>query len=901
MNVTVRSARTAQPSTCAGVGLQARRNVDGDDRAARRVDRARCSLGRSAGDVARESRAEDRIDDDVRVAAHLRMPGLELPARRDELVVRAARVAAAGRGSASGNDVHSETLRARDAGDHVAVAAVVAAARRARTIERAAGPAPAQRVERRVPGARHQFVAGNAEALDGATVELAHLRRRCRARQGAGACRHYTARPSPDPPSMQPPLQPAELARASIKRLGPRTRLPEGRHCRHRPGRRRAAAGGVAGARASRRRWATWQRHGTRRTRPAELVPGTIRVISARMDYWPDDARDPDSRARTTRRWATSSRYALGRDYHKVLRTRLAQLADRIAAAVGRRGLPRVHRQRARAGESAGARRRPRLDRQAHQPDRPARRLLVLPRRDLHRPAAAGRRAGEIALRQLHGLHRRLPDAGHRRALRARCAPLHLLPDDRARRVRSRRSSAPRSATASTAATTASWCAPGTGMRKVTAEPDFRAAARPRRAKPGRRCSAGARSSFSTRDGRQRDSTHRLRALAAQRRGGARQCAADAGGRRCTRIARATTRASWCASTCAGHCAPAKGLGDQRYGQSLASLAFLSLPGLRPFRSSTPSRSGALDVVDQPRPAEPASREHDEVHVVGRRACEPIRGADFEVVRPEARIARARRSPSASHAGEVRVARFEPARARSSARYMRRRDRALARRSGSGCANSARARPPRAPSARRRSSPAGCRSSTTRRITVSCWKSFSPKIATSGCTRHSSFTTTVATPWKCPGRNTPHRMSVRPGTSTTVLPTLPAGIHLVDRRVNERIDAVFAQQVAHRRPGVRGYARNPRTGPNCSRVDEDAGDDAPAVQVRRADIRLTWPMCRLPMVGTNAMLSRASRQRVTVSRSSAIRVIVCIGRAVPGGSVLACSETVLGRRVCPRS
>ena len=54
------------------------------------------------------------------------------------------------------------------------------------------------------------------------------------------------------------------------------------------------------------------------------------------------------------------------------------------------------------------------------------RRLVVLPRRDLHRPAAAGRCARERALRHLHALHRHLPDAGDHRALPARCAPLHL-------------------------------------------------------------------------------------------------------------------------------------------------------------------------------------------------------------------------------------------------------------------------------------------------------------------------------------------------------------------------------------------------------------------------------------------------------------------------------------------
>ncbi len=119
--------------------------------------------------------------------------------------------------------------------------------------------------------------------------------------------------------------------------------------------------------------------HGARRARPAELVPGTLRVISARMNYLPrigvvaaagnaagsgegrgsdrHDDRDSehgsaggrvddagragdDWRAREIQRQADPaaavvSVYARGRDYHKVLRSRLQQLADRIAAAVG--------------------------------------------------------------------------------------------------------------------------------------------------------------------------------------------------------------------------------------------------------------------------------------------------------------------------------------------------------------------------------------------------------------------------------------------------------------------------------------------------------------------------------------------------------------------------------------
>lgn len=75
-------------------------------------------------------------------------------------------------------------------------------------------------------------------------------------------------------------------------------------------------------------------RHGTKRSRPAELVPGTVRVIAARMDYGPLDAAEP-WRVLNHPELGYVSRYALGRDYHKVLRQRLQRLAERIAAAIG--------------------------------------------------------------------------------------------------------------------------------------------------------------------------------------------------------------------------------------------------------------------------------------------------------------------------------------------------------------------------------------------------------------------------------------------------------------------------------------------------------------------------------------------------------------------------------------
>ncbi|SDG29473.1 epoxyqueuosine reductase [Duganella sp. OV458] len=83
--------------------------------------------------------------------------------------------------------------------------------------------------------------------------------------------------------------------------------------------------------------------HGMKRARPAELVPGTIRVVSARMNYLPRDTQtegEHDWRDREAARLADPgaaviSVYARGRDYHKVLRARLQQLADKVKAEIG--------------------------------------------------------------------------------------------------------------------------------------------------------------------------------------------------------------------------------------------------------------------------------------------------------------------------------------------------------------------------------------------------------------------------------------------------------------------------------------------------------------------------------------------------------------------------------------
>jgi epoxyqueuosine reductase len=75
-------------------------------------------------------------------------------------------------------------------------------------------------------------------------------------------------------------------------------------------------------------------RHGSKRWRPEELVPGTLSVISVRMNYWPEGAADPLAVLGDPER-AYVSRYALGRDYHKLMRPRLEKLAQALTLEFG--------------------------------------------------------------------------------------------------------------------------------------------------------------------------------------------------------------------------------------------------------------------------------------------------------------------------------------------------------------------------------------------------------------------------------------------------------------------------------------------------------------------------------------------------------------------------------------
>ena len=88
------------------------------------------------------------------------------------------------------------------------------------------------------------------------------------------------------------------------------------------------------------------------RAQPDQLHPGVLRIISARMDYLPADTETTKLLNQPEK--AYISRYALGRDYHKLIRKRLTVLGQKIADEAGEHGLSRVCRQRSGTGALSG-------------------------------------------------------------------------------------------------------------------------------------------------------------------------------------------------------------------------------------------------------------------------------------------------------------------------------------------------------------------------------------------------------------------------------------------------------------------------------------------------------------------------------------------------------------------
>ncbi len=215
-------------------------------------------------------------------------------------------------------------------------------------------------------------------------------------------------------------------------------------------------------------------------------------------------------------------------------------------------------------------------------------------------------------LRQLHGLHRRLPDAGDRRAVRTRRAALHLLPDDRARTARSRRNSARRSAIASTAATTASSCCPWNRYARLSGRAGFPRAPRARRAAAWSSCSRWSEDEFLRRtegSAIRRIGYERWLRNVAVALGNAPRTAGGARGA----AVRARIRARSCASTCVGAgggAACSEGASRPAHGSQQPAA-----PDTAGCRSAAPCRDGR-------RPAPPAPRRRRGPRET-RRACAP--------------------------------------------------------------------------------------------------------------------------------------------------------------------------------------------------------------------------------------------------------------------------------------
>lgn len=312
--------------------MQARRDIDRKHRQTRTVNR-RHRIGIATLDGTLQPRAEQCIDTESRTieAEISRQKVFSRTAGGQKILVGGRRITLQRGRVRDRQHAHLQPGSKCQLRDDIAVATVVAAAAKYHPVIRSR-ESFARGTESHLPGPLHQFVTGNALLLNRDTIELAHLVRRVYPLRHTHPVIIICCSMSHQSISEQPRSDPAALA-AAIKQFAAelgfqqtgisdidlaadeehlQAWLAQGRH-------------GEMGY---------MERHGTRRSRPAELVPGTVSVISVRMDYLPDEDRDPRDRLEQSEQ-AYVSRYALGRDYHKLIRNRLQKLADRVAELAG--------------------------------------------------------------------------------------------------------------------------------------------------------------------------------------------------------------------------------------------------------------------------------------------------------------------------------------------------------------------------------------------------------------------------------------------------------------------------------------------------------------------------------------------------------------------------------------
>ncbi len=308
------------------VRMQSRRNVQCKDRHAAVVD-CRDGLTKPTSQFAIQPGTENRVRDNPGIPQQRRVPADHRTAGLFEIGVCTSGITGQfGRG----NQRHYRYVMAvasRDARNDIAITGIVAGAADDQK-PTLTTPHVTQNRKGGLARALHQRVSGNAFLLDRAPVEFADFGGTMQFYGQRGHCGHYTF----------------QLPTRWIIAAGQMTDTEQdlSSRIRHWGEELGFQAVGVASVDLVEdekylERWLElgrhgemgyMERHGRRRSRPAHLVPETISVICVRMDYQPQ-ARDAWS-VLGDRDRAFISRYALGRDYHKVLRGRLQRLARRI-------------------------------------------------------------------------------------------------------------------------------------------------------------------------------------------------------------------------------------------------------------------------------------------------------------------------------------------------------------------------------------------------------------------------------------------------------------------------------------------------------------------------------------------------------------------------------------------